>query len=62
MLYSVVISRAWRARGLELREIARILQLFFGVKRQKSTKQWVKSFGPQAREYSYSLFISIPTP
>ena len=49
------MSRKEESNGLELREIARILQLFFGVKRQKSTKQWVKSFGPQAREYSYSF-------
>ena len=43
------------ARGLELREIAGILQLFFRVQRTKSTEQWVKTFGSQPGESSCSF-------
>ena len=50
-----VIARVWRAHGLELREIAGILQLFFGVQLKKSTEQWVKTFGSQPGESSCSF-------
>ena len=46
-----VIAIAWRARGLELREVAKILQLFFGDQRQESVKRWLKSLGPQTEEF-----------
>ena len=51
----LMIARVWRARGLELREIAGILQLFFRVQRTKSTEQWVKTFGSQPGESSCSF-------